>query len=478
MRARVLMRLLGEDEGPAKIGRFTLLERVAEGGMGVVFAAYDAELDRKVAVKLLRRDLCDESVRKRIVREAQAMAKLSHPNVAQVFEVGEHQGGTFIAMEFVRGETLRVWQQHADRTWRELLVAYIQAGRGLAAAHAAGLVHRDFKPDNAIVGRDGAATRVRVLDFGLARSGGSEAGAELEADAGLPAPNDDALGTPLTHAGSILGTPAYMAPEQFLGEAVTPKTDQFALCVALWEALYGERPFAGRTRAELGTNVVHGRVREPPRQSGVPSWVRAALLRGLACAPADRFATTDALLGALQEDASRRRRRVVLAAGAMVALALGVAGLEGARRYRLAQKTAACDRIGASIDASWNDETRARVREGLVATGISYAPSTAEHAMPWLDEHAQNWREHAVSACMNHTVFETWEQDTFDRAQWCLDERRLELESLVADLIDADDESVHSAVLAAARLAPAAPCLDATTLAQLPPPPPELAREE
>ena len=479
VRARVLKRLIDEDEGPTRIGRFVLLERVAEGGMGIVFAAYDPELDRKVAVKLLRRDLADESVRRRIVREAQAMAKLSHPNVAQVYEVGEHQGRTLIAMEFVRGETLRAWQKH-EHPWREVLDVYLQAGRGLAAAHAAGLVHRDFKPDNAIVTPRGVhgeteGPRVRVLDFGLARA--SEAPPELATGTLLPAPHEPALATPLTHTGSIMGTPAYMAPEQFLGEEVTAQSDQFAFCVALWEALHGERPFAGTTRADLVANVTRGRMREVPKQSRVPTWLRAVLTRGLAVGPADRFATMDALLGALRNDPTRRRRRILLAGSVVATVALGIAGVDGAQRYRRAQQIAACEDAGNAIDEVWNADARTRAHDALIATGVGYAPTTAERVMPWLDERAEEWRAHATSACMDADVHETMDADTRARAQWCLDDRRLELAALVDELGRADAEVVRSAVHAASALAPSSSCVDVRALALLPAPPEPDARD-
>ncbi len=464
-RAHVMMRLLGEDEGVARVGRFTLLERVAQGGMGVVFAAYDPELDRKIAVKLLRSDTTEASMRKRIVREAQAMAKLSHPNVAQVFEVGEHQGSTFIAMEFVRGETLRDWQKTA-RAWREILEVYVQAGRGLAAAHAAGLVHRDFKPDNAIVGREG---RVRVLDFGLARTGELATTTELETQTVLPSPHDDMLGTPLTHAGSIMGTPAYMAPEQFLGEEVTARSDQFAYCVALWEGLYGERPFTGSTRADLIANVTRGRVREAPKGTRVPAWVRVVLVRGLSVGPSERFATTDELLAALESDPSRRRRRIALVGGSIVAVALGVAGVDGMRRYERAQKIAACEGASASIGEVWNDAAKARLHDALVGTGVSYAKSSFEHAVPFVDKHVASWRETYASQCVATQVEGTWSSELWAASQECLEERRGELAALLEVLTEqADATVVERTVTAAAGLSRLEPCTDEAWLARHP----------
>ncbi|HEY0134780.1 MAG TPA: serine/threonine-protein kinase, partial [Nannocystis sp.] len=260
----------------ALLGRYSLLRKLGEGGMGVVYSAYDEELDRRVAIKLLRVSSGgDTEAASRMLREAQLMAKLSHPNVVQVYDVGVVSRRVFLAMEFVQGVTLREWlhgtptaPRPVPRPWPEVLAIYIQAGQGLAAAHAAGLVHRDFKPDNVLVGTDG---RARVLDFGLARS---DAHAD---DLGVSTErNDDSLEStrsrqsrrsseqPLTVAGTMIGTPAYMSPEQHLRVATDPRSDQFSFCVSLYEGLYGERPFAGHSANELRGAVLTGRMRDPP----------------------------------------------------------------------------------------------------------------------------------------------------------------------------------------------------------------------
>src|SRR5690349_17448959 len=188
------------------VGRFVVLQRLGEGGMGVVYTAYDPELDRKVAIKLLK---SAEEGHARLLREAQAMARLQHPNVIAVHDVGTLPGNrVFVAMELVAGATLRGWLKAAPRAWREVIAIMRQAGVGLAAAHDAGLVHRDFKPDNVLVGDDG---RVRVMDFGLARLGAADP--ELSSGSHDTGP----LSTPLTMAGTVVGTPAYMAPELFKG---------------------------------------------------------------------------------------------------------------------------------------------------------------------------------------------------------------------------------------------------------------------
>jgi serine/threonine protein kinase len=318
----------------ARIGRYAILRALGEGGMGVVYVAYDEELDRKVAVKLLRdADSSQPEQRLRIQREAQAMARVAHPNVVAVYEVGEHDGQVYIAMEFVDGTTLAEWQR-STRPWGEVLEMYQNAGQGLLAAHQAGLVHRDFKPDNVLVGRDG---RPRVADFGLARNemlgqavaGGAgqssdaldasvrarlrqeraaaeaatEPGAEvktarLAGDGGL-------LQSPLTQAGAILGTPAYMSPEQHDGQPTDARSDQFSFCAALWEALYGQRPFAGDTLLSLSFNVLQGRLRPIPAGTVVPGRIGRALQKGLSVDPAARFPSMAELLQAIDVDPRR-----------------------------------------------------------------------------------------------------------------------------------------------------------------------------
>src|SRR5215813_12256971 len=214
------------------LGRYTLLAHIGRGGIGEVFSAYDPELDRIVAVKVLRPGLTGESPEAgaRFQREAQAMARLSHPNVVAVYDVGAVGQRVYMAMELVDGPTLEAWLRERSRGWREVLEAFLQAGRGLEAAHAAGLVHRDFKPSNVIVGN-----RVRVADFGLARV---VAGAEP-----VPGPlAPTALHGVVTQTGQALGTPAYMAPEQRAGGPPSPQSDQYSFAVALYEALHGTRP--------------------------------------------------------------------------------------------------------------------------------------------------------------------------------------------------------------------------------------------
>jgi serine/threonine protein kinase len=316
------------------LGRYTLIERLGAGAMGVVYRADDVGLGRQVALKLLRRP--DDALTDRLIREARSMAQVNHPNVVAAYDIGVADGTTYIAMELVEGGSLRRWQQQ-PHSIAEIVEAYIAAGRGLAAAHAAGIVHRDFKPDNCLVGEGG---RIRVTDFGLAanRPGGGPETAPGAREAGA---GPDDLG--LTASGSVLGTPAYMAPEQFHGGNVDPRTDQFAFCVALYEALYGIRPFTGKTFDELGDHVCAGKVRPPPAKARVSGALRGSVLRGLSVRPGDRFPTMDHLLAELGRDRARPFRRTAIAAAALaVALGLG-----------LVADLVVRDRVTAEIQASF-----------------------------------------------------------------------------------------------------------------------------
>ncbi|MBK8239149.1 MAG: protein kinase [Deltaproteobacteria bacterium] len=309
-------------EIPASIGRFEVRRKLGEGGMGVVFAAYDAELDREVAIKLLRARGADAApARARLLREARAMAKLSHPNVITIYDVGTLDEHVFIAMELVQGLNLRRWLRHRPRTWRGVLERFADAGAGLAAAHAAGIIHRDFKPDNVLVGDDG---RVRVLDFGLARR--IDVDAELTPDSPQLASPDDI--ERLTLSGAVMGTPAYMAPEQWRGLAIDHRTDQFAFCVALWEALFGQRPFGGTGAAAIATRVMSGDLRRPPEDRQVPGWLVRVLKRGLSVLPEQRFASMGELLDVLSR-LGRERAQLEISDP------VGPTGPLFARRYEL-----------------------------------------------------------------------------------------------------------------------------------------------
>jgi tetratricopeptide (TPR) repeat protein len=297
--SEVARSLLDGEDGAVRhepaIGRYTVRGVLGAGAMGIVYAGHDPELDRPVALKVLLRspDSAEPDADRRLQREAQAMARLSHPNVITVYDVGTVAGRPFVAMELVEGRTLTTWLLEERPPWRDVLRVFILAGRGLSAAHDVGIVHRDFKPDNVLVGHDG---RVRVTDFGLARHRAVDIPPPAAPD-GL----DGRAGPLLTRSGVFAGTPAYMAPEQFELAPVDARTDQFGFCVALFEALFGERPFDGKTFDALAESVRAGRIKEvtSPDGSGVPLRVRRAVLRGLSRAPAERWSSMSDLLAEL-----------------------------------------------------------------------------------------------------------------------------------------------------------------------------------
>ncbi|MEM6992969.1 MAG: WD40 repeat domain-containing serine/threonine protein kinase [Myxococcota bacterium] len=314
LRQVVNTRVFGATD-PVVIGRYTLQERIGSGAMGVVYAAHDGELDRTVAVKVLRSG--GVGGRRRLVREAQALARVNHPNVVHIYEVGEHGDEVFLAMELVRGTPLRSWLHEVSRSPTEILAHFAAAARGLGAAHGHGVVHRDVKADNIVVGDDG---RVRVIDFGLAVGLASDE----EAPASGPTLAPVALAGGLTQTGQRMGTPAYMAPEQVRGEAPDPRADQFSLCASLFEALTGDLPFPERSGQEPVT-----RDGAALRWGGhsIPARVRKAVTKGLSERPEDRFESMDALADQLDRTRRPARDRMVAVAAVGVAVAgLGVAG--------------------------------------------------------------------------------------------------------------------------------------------------------
>jgi tetratricopeptide (TPR) repeat protein/predicted Ser/Thr protein kinase len=446
-RERLASSMFPEVRDATRIGRYVVLERVGTGGMGVVYAAYDPELDRKVAIKILHALHHDA-----LLHEARTLAKLSHPHVVAVHDVGtfDLRGHEvmFVAMEFIAGSTLTSWLRERSRSQREVLDLLLEAARGLAAAHAVGIVHRDFKPDNVLVDADGHA---HVVDFGLAH-----------------APIGS---TPVEGATPLYGgTPGYMSPEQLSGVSTDARTDQFSFCVTLWEALYGERPHKGGSLLELAANMLTGERRAPPNVA-VPRWLRAAIERGLAVDPADRWPSLDALGDALARGRSRARR--VRGIAILGGLGLVIAGVVGVRMLDEQRRIAACE----GIDVAWNDEQRAAVRAGLIDTGAPDAAITADKLMPWLDEQADALRGARTRACLAHDVQHTWTPDMLDRASWCLDERELELDALVTELRSPDAPALASAVQAAAALRRVDTCIDASLLERLPAPPTR-ARDE
>ena len=308
-----------------RVGRYVILEVIGEGAMGRVYAAHDPALDRRIALKVLHAHASTPELEARLLREAKAMARLSHPEVITVHDAGTHGERLFIAMELVDGGTLREWLARSKHSWREILAVFLRAGRGLSRAHQAGIIHRDFKPDNVMIGKDG---RVRVTDFGLACTmlEESEAGLVVAIDEGAT------VDSALTRTGTLLGTPAYMAPEQLQGKAADARSDVYAFCVALYEALFGERPFSARTFAAMRKQKLSGEVSRPSTRTRVPSRLRRAISIGLRPIPSDRYASMEALLFSLEAAARTPRSPYVLGAlGVAALIGLGAWSARGSR---------------------------------------------------------------------------------------------------------------------------------------------------
>jgi eukaryotic-like serine/threonine-protein kinase len=440
----------------ATLGRYLILDRLGAGGMGVVYAAYDPELDRKVAVKLLRDDQTRDCGA-RLLREAQAMARLQHPNVIAVHDVGTLAGRVFVAMEFVEGETLGNFLSSRALSWRQVVELYVQAGRGLQAAHAAGLVHRDFKPDNALVGRDG---RVRVLDFGLARA--ALAGSEHEAtgvDVGGPPSPPGLLATPMTLAGAVVGTPAYIAPEQFAGQPADARSDQYSFAVALYGALYRRLPFPKAPLGELIALVTAGRIEEAPAGVKVPRWLRAVVLKGMATVPAERYADLAAFLTALADDPAARRRRLLLRSAAVAIVVLGL----GAGWWAMGRSARLCDGAERHLVGVWDPPRKSSVKAAFTATGLPFAAAAWSGVEQMLDGYTASWAEVRTEACLASQRGEQ-SPELLDLRMTCLDHRLAEVTALGELLEQADAELVEKAVPAAAALSGLAACSDGPAL--------------
>ena len=456
------------------IGRYLITERLGAGGMGVVYGAYDPELDRKVAIKLLHAEswTSDSTLgRARLLREAQAMARLSHPNVIAVFDVGTFREQVFVAMEFIDGQTLTDWLTAAPRTRQEILRLFSQAGRGLRAAHAAGLVHRDFKPDNVLVGRDG---RVRVTDFGLARSLSEvyerATGHNLRelADSFEEQP----LPVQLTQPGALLGTPRYMAPEQYCGEPVSPRTDQFSFCVALFEALHGQPPFAGDSLATLCFNVLSGKFAPTPPTPRVPAWLRAVVLRGLQQDPERRFPDMDALLEALARDPERRLLRI-----ALTALVIGGGVLVGAGSAKLAGRgPQLCRGAEQKLVGVWDSERRQASRAAVEAAAGADASELWPRIERGLDAYTGEWVAMYTEACLATHSRGEQSQQLLDLRMRCLGRRLQDVSAFTALLQTPSRATAEQAVAALSEFPPLQSCADIEALSAPQPPPEEPAR--
>ena len=418
------------DVEPPTLGRFRIERELGRGGMGVVYLADDPQLGRQVALKVLRPGQRDETL-----REARALARLSHPNVVAIFDIGTSGDEVFIAMEYLPGPTLRDWAVVRTRSWRDIARAYLGAGRGLAAAHAQGLVHRDFKPTNVLVT---PPDRVVVLDFGLARSPLTlPSGA-----AGLasPAPAVSTLRRP----GVVVGTPAYMAPEQREGAAVDERSDQFSYCVAFFEAIFGAHPFLRPDQADLSEEPI-----PPPAGSAVPGALRRVIERGLSRNRSDRFPSMHALLDQVEAALRRRHRRIWLGAAAFATAGVAAAAMPSA--------DSRCRELPPEVAAAWNDARKAEVRTAFDGTQAAFAGPTFEALAVELDGWSSRWHDAYADACAaTHLRGEQTEDELEDRMV-CLRRAHRRFAALVDLLRAADRDLVGRSLEAAGDL----PTIDA-----------------
>ncbi len=444
-------------------GRYLVLSELGRGGMGVVYMAYDPDMDRRIALKLLSvgtdRETLGNRSRERLLREAQALAQLSHPNVVAAYDVGTIDKSVFVAMELVEGQDLKTWQKETKPDRRHLVEALVAAGQGIAAAHQAGLIHRDIKPGNLIVGQDG---RVRVLDFGLARATvqPEPMNGVRESDFDLVSEGTK-LRSSLTLDGAVVGTPGYMAPEQYLGGEVDEYTDQYSFCVTLFEALYGVRPVRARKLKDLREKVTAGQIESPPAQAKVPARLGRIALRGLSVAKEDRYPSMTALLADLSLDPRVRRRRIWLSVLMVLLVALSFAGASAfqAHRQRL------CQGAEARLAGVWDDQVQKLIQKGFAASPRAHAPDTFRRLVKRLDRHADDWLAMRSEACQATRVRGEQSGQLMDLRMRCLDRRLGEMQALTQMFARrADEEVVDRALEAVFKLTKIEVCADTEAL--------------
>ncbi len=459
--------------GPGvRVERYVIAREIGSGGMGTVYAAYDPDLDRRVALKVVHaegdEEVSVEASRIRLLREAKACGSLAHPNVVKVYGVGVHEERVFIAMEYVEGLSLREWLREKDRSWRDVLKVFKAAGRGLAAAHAAGFVHRDFKPDNVLIRADG---RVKVVDFGLARSHGehdprpdesAERARRVVRRQGRRRQTEN-----LTRTGATVGTPAYMSPEQHRAEPADPRSDQFAFCVSMWEALYGARPFDRRSYVEVARAKARGEIEDPPRalRSRVPDWLHEALRTGMAPLPDQRHGSMEELLELFERHAEgRQRRRALLPLSVVLVALLGVAVWQG-----MVADPGPCAGGSTRIRSVWDKPQRRALSRRF--------DGDAGAVVAALDEYAAGWVEVEQSVCRQVRIDRRRDEEWLDGRSIFL-ERRLEAMSGLVARLDEEGLGEERALSAIAALPPASGCLETAEGSGGAPMPgdPELAR--
>lgn len=390
---RLRERMFGTTITSTRVGRYIVVDLLGEGGLGAVYRAYDPELDRRVAVKLVRAEhlAADATAQRNLIKEARAAAKLSNANVVQVYDVGSAQGRVYFAMEFIEGGSLRRWLEEDRRAWRDVLRVFLHAGEGVAAAHEFGIAHRDFKPDNVLISTRG---EVKVVDFGLA--------GELEAPRPTGTPHEDTTSTT-----GLSGTPAYMAPEVWRGGPADARSDQFSFCVSLFEALYGAHPFGGVELASMRTAMRTGDVSVPTGGAKVPAWLDQVVRRGLRPDPAARYASMRELLTALVRESSTRRRTATVLVGVLGVAMLGGIGYESTRPQL-------CTNSQEILGTAW---------EGLGASGRPLRER--------LDDFAARWNTTQRELCVGAWIDRRVPESVYEQQMACLDGGRRQMEEVV-----------------------------------------------
>jgi tetratricopeptide (TPR) repeat protein len=452
-----------------RVGRYRIVRRLGAGAMGEVQLAIDEDLDRPIAIKFVHVHLAIPSYTNRLRVEARALARLAHANVVHVYEVGDHEGQVYLAMEYIEGTSLRDWIRHAAPSWEQVVSAYLAAGRGLAAAHGAGVIHRDFKPENVLRGNDG---RIAVADFGLAA---------LEQG---PTPADEELRETLvgqsesqSRTGEIKGTPAYMPPEQFLGHS-DARADQFALCVSLYEGLWGQRPFAWRAIDSVPRAPAEWVPRPPPRRSPVPGWLWPILRRGLAYVPEDRWPNVDELLAAIERGLLVRRRRVRLLGSGVAALGVGVLSGAAVAWWSEPESVDQCATIDRELHGTWDDERREQLTASFSRAserpGGAWLGKSAQPVVAALDRWRDRWLASRVELCHARVG---GDPVILDRLGACLERQRRATEATVGLLISGDAETLAEAPLAVHNLADPRTCEHEARQGGPPEPPQAIADE-
>lgn len=458
LRQALQQRLFGTDHASGRrVGRYVLQHKLGAGGMGEVFCAHDPELERTVAIKLIRlRDSDTEASimrrRTRMLREAQALARVRHPNVVTVFDVGIHQNELFIAMELIEGITLKTWMQSQSRSWREIVEIFVQAGRGLLAAHQAGLIHRDFKPTNVVIGRD---RTVRVIDFGLVIPD--------QSDSVTPSPEggetylSPTMSDPITRAGSVMGTVAYMSPEQLGREPLDPRSDQFSFCVTLFEALFGQRPYSGSSPHHLMYNLLDGKVADVGR-AGVPRWLKRVCLRGLSPRPSARYRDMQQLLVALARGLDRRRRWTFAAGlGGTLATGLVAASLWPA-------KVSPCTTDQLQAHSIWQGAIRTDVEKALARSELPFSRERFATIDQMMANDSANHLDAVVEVC-RQTEDGLLSPELAQLRTECLAEREQTVRARLEDLAQAGAETVVQATESLGELPSPTRCLQLTPAA-------------